>query len=166
MDRRLADTTVSPGRLAQPWPNTLWFTLDDHDRHRRLTLLATTLASFGLSIAVALAVFGLPGLDVHPPLHHLGIMDPLCGGTRAARLTVQGDLAGAWTYNPLGIVVVYGAVAALGRTVLGTVTGRWLNAHLLLTGRQRRTLIAVAVVLTILLEIRQQLRSDLLTARA
>lgn len=157
---------MSAERLARPWPGTLLFSVDRQDRHRGLTLLTTTLASVGVAIALALAVFGLPGVDLHPPLHHLGIMDPLCGGTRAARLTVQGDLAGAWNYNPLGIVVVSGAIAALARSALGAVAGRWLNVQLRLTVRQRRTLIAVAVALTILLEIRQQMRSDLLTARA
>lgn len=153
-------------RIVRPRLGFLRFSVDRRDLHVRLTLVTTGLAAVGLSIALALAIFGLPSVDLHPPLHHLGIMDPLCGGTRAARLTVQGDLADAWTYNPLGIVVVFGAIAALARTGIGAFTGRWLNAHLRLTAGQRHALIAVAVLLTILLEIRQQMRSDLLTAQA
>ena len=66
----------------------------------------------GASIAVAMAIYGLPAVDLHPPLHRLGIMDPLCGGTRAARYAAQGRFEDAWTYNPLGIVAVYGALLA------------------------------------------------------
>lgn len=148
-----------------PGPGALRLSIGHEDHHRRLTVTATVLATVGLSIAAALALFGLPGLDLHPPLHHLGIMDPLCGGTRAARLTIRGDLALAWTYNPLGIIVVLGAVAVLIRTLLGVMAGRWINLQARLTPRHVRTLIVAATVLTILLEIRQQQRSDLLTAR-
>jgi hypothetical protein len=52
-------------------------------------------------VAAALAVWGLPSLDIHGPLHRLGVMDLLCGGTRAAYFTVTGRWATAWEYNPL-----------------------------------------------------------------
>jgi hypothetical protein len=118
---------VTARHASPPDPYTRRLSIGREDRHRRLTVTATAIAAVGLLIAAALAAFGLPGGDVHPPLHYLGIMDPLCGGTRAARLTVQGDLAGAWTYNPLGIVVVLGAALVLIRTLLGAVGGRWLD---------------------------------------
>ena len=51
--------------------------------------------------AIALRVTGVPTIDLHPPLHHLEIMDPLCGGTRAAYLLLSGDLTGAARYNPV-----------------------------------------------------------------
>jgi uncharacterized membrane protein YqgA involved in biofilm formation len=139
--------------------------LDRFDRHHRVTTSATALALLGLGIAAAMAAFGLPSFDLHGPLHYVGIMDPLCGGTRAARLTAQGDLARAWEYNPLGIVVVIGAVAVLLRSVVGWASGRWLNLHARLTPRQKRALLAILVIAAIVLEIRQQQRVDLLTAQ-
>jgi len=48
------------------------------DRHPTLTPLAAA----GLLAAAILAVVGLPPVDLHGPLHRLGIMDPLCGMTR------------------------------------------------------------------------------------
>ncbi len=153
---------------SQPLPRLtgeIRLSLDRHDHHRSLTMLSTALAMVGLIIATAMAVFGLPPVDLHGPLHHFGIMDPLCGGTRAARLTTQGHLAQAWTYNPLGILAVLGAAAVVSRSGLGLVTGRWVNVDAVLTARQVRVLVTVVLVLSILLEIRQQQRSDLLTAR-
>ena len=85
---------------------------------------ATVLAVVGLGVAAAMALFGLPGVDLHPITHRWGIMDPLCGGTRAARYTMVGDLGQAWRYNPLGIVVVMGAALAIVRAGYG-VAHRW-----------------------------------------
>ena len=97
-----AMTEATPSRNSQALLTTSW---GSRDGHRGVTCLA----ALGATTAVAIAIFGLPGIDLHPPLHRLGIMDPLCGGTRAARYAAQGQLAEAWTYNPLGIVTVYGA---------------------------------------------------------
>jgi len=68
----------------------------DHDQRARLSRLAI----IGLAVGIAIAIFGLPPVDIHGPLHYLGIMDPLCGATRGARLALQGHLAQAWRYNP------------------------------------------------------------------
>jgi hypothetical protein len=46
------------------------------DRHRWAGLLAVA----GLAAGGAMAIFGLPPVDLHGPLHYAGIMDPLCGG--------------------------------------------------------------------------------------
>lgn len=69
----------------------LRISLERRDRHWWLTLLG----GLALAIAAAMAIFELPPVDLHSPLHKIGIMDPLCGGTRAARYTAQGDLAEA-----------------------------------------------------------------------
>jgi NADH:ubiquinone oxidoreductase subunit 6 (subunit J) len=138
--------------------------LDRRDRHRSITVVATALGLMGLVAAALMAVVGLPPVDLHGPLHYVGIMDPLCGGTRAARLTAQGHLAEAWTYNPLGILATLGAVAVVVRTTVGLATHRWLNLHGRLTPRQARLLIAVVLILTILLEVRQQQHADLLAS--
>ena len=93
----------------------------------------------------------------------MGIMDPLCGGTRAARYTAQGKLGAAWTYNPLGIVAVVAATLAAVRLAIGVLAHRWLNLQVRWTPRMRRLAITFAVLATIALEIRQQGRADLLT---
>src|SRR6266851_1560891 len=72
-------------------------TWDDHDRLARLT----GLAGVGLAAGAATAIFGLPPVDIHGPLHYAGIMDPLCGVTRGVRLALLGRVAQAWRYNPL-----------------------------------------------------------------
>ncbi|WP_206074584.1 DUF2752 domain-containing protein [Antribacter gilvus] len=130
------------------------------DRHRWLTGGAT----LALGAAILMAVFGLPPVDLHGPLHLLGIMDPFCGGTRAARYAALGNLVEAWRYNPLSIVIVYGALTAVVRAGVGLVTRRWFTLTIGWTPVRRRWVIAVALVLLVLLEVRQQLRADLLMA--
>ncbi|MFP3988669.1 DUF2752 domain-containing protein [Streptomyces sp. E11-3] len=84
---------------------------EETDRHRWLGPL--TLA--GLAAGTAMAVFGLPPVDLHGPLHYLGVMGPLCGGTRGVHAALLGDFGTAWRYNPLSVVLVVGAVAFVAR---------------------------------------------------
>lgn len=100
----------STSLLHTPLISVAWTT---SDRHRWLTALA------GLGIGVLFAVAGPPPFDVHGPWHQFGIMMPTCGATRAVRLMLLGDFAGAWTYNPLGPILVVGAIATLGRHLIG-----------------------------------------------
>lgn len=76
-----------------------------------------------------MAVFGLPPVDLHGLLHHVGIMDPLCGGTRATAYTARGEWALAWRYNPLGFLAVVAAAAAVLRAVVGLLARRWVTGH-------------------------------------
>lgn len=139
-------------------------TLARRDGHRQYTLIATILALVGVVMAAAMAVFGLPPFSLSGPLHDLGLICPLCGGTRSARLTAQGNLAEAWNYNPLGIVAVLGAAATVMRTTFGWTTRRWLNVQWSLSPKQRRALLILAIAMLVLLEIRQIQRADLLTS--
>lgn len=132
--------------------------VERRDRYRWITLGATGL----VAAAGAMAVFGLPPIDLHGPLHWYGIMDPLCGGTRAARLTVLGRWDEAWRYNPLGILSVLVVSLLLLRGVIGVTTGRWATLQTTWTRRARRVAVVVAVILVVLLEIRQQGRAELL----
>jgi hypothetical protein len=118
----------------------------------------TRIALGGLAIAVLLAVFGLPRVDLHGPLHYLGVMDPLCGGTRSVYLTLHGQLREAIRYNPAGPVLVVAALAVLIRAAVGRLTGYWVRLHL-----PRRLAIAVGVVALVALEVNQQLHVSLLT---
>ena len=111
-----------------------------------------------------MAVLGLPPVDFHGPLHKFGIMDPLCGGPRAARYTAQGNLSEAWRYNPLSIVIVCGAALIIVRTVVGFISHRWVTISIAWTPARRRWAIVIIIVLVALLEIRQQMRADLLMA--
>ena len=122
----------------------------------------TILGATGLAAAGAMAAFGLPSIDLHGPLHRMGIMDPLCGGTRAARLTAQGHLLEAWRYNPLGIFATIGAAFAVARLVVGVAFRRWLYVRVAWTPRRIRLALAVLALATVALEIRQQGRADLL----
>lgn len=139
-------------------PVKLRLTIDSTDQYRWASLAATALVVF----AVAMAVFGLPPVDLHSPLHWYGIMDPLCGGTRAARYTAMGRFADAWRYNPLGIFTVLLVGVLVLRGVFGTATGRWPTLRVTWTRRARWIAIGATVVLVALLEIRQQGRAELL----
>lgn len=92
-------------------------------------------------------------------------MDPLCGGTRAARLTMQGDLAGAQRYNSLGIAAVLAAFAVTARTVLGLVGGRWIDVRIRSTRTATRASWTLTATAFLALWVRQQLIADLLVQR-
>ncbi len=96
------------------------------DHHRRLTHLAVG----GLLAGAILAVTGPPPLDLHGPLHYLGIMDPGCGMTRGVLWTLRGRLDRAWAYNPASPLLVAGALAVVVRAGVGWLTGRWLTVAL------------------------------------
>ncbi len=128
------------------------------DGHRTLTWLALG----ALVVALGLAVLGLPAVDLHGPLHRLGIMDPFCGGTRAARYTMLGQFGLAWTYNPLGIAAVGAAGLLAVRASVGAVFHRWIHVHVMWTPRVRWLLVGLVVVVLVVLEARQQAIAPLL----
>lgn len=119
----------------------------------------------GVIAAFAMAALGLPPVDLHGPLHWIGIMDPLCGGTRAARYTASGNLQMAWKYNPLGIVVVAGGCAVVARTLVGLTTTRWVTPTIHWTKQGRKAVWVVAAVLLVVLQVRQQMLAEMLIAR-
>ena len=75
-----------------------------------------------------------PGLPDLCPLHRTtGLWCPLCGGTRATRELMHGDLGAAMGYNPFALVL---------EVVVMVLVARWLLAWLrgqrrpLVTGRE------------------------------
>ncbi|HSS24727.1 MAG TPA: DUF2752 domain-containing protein, partial [Mycobacterium sp.] len=117
----------------------------------------TRIALGGFLAALLLAVFGLPHLDLHGPLHYFGIMDPFCGSTRSVYLTVHGHIRDAVRYNPAGPALVAASLALLLRAAIGWSSRRWVDVHV-----PQRLLIPVAVVMLVALDINQQLHAALL----
>jgi len=58
---------------------------------------------------------------------------PLCGGTRATRELIHGDLWGALGYNPFALVVEALAVLLVARWLVASAHGR---RQQLITGRE------------------------------
>jgi hypothetical membrane protein len=131
-------------------------TWHDQDGAAQFTLLAAALVVG----AVALRLIGVPPVNIHGPLHFIGVMDPLCGGTRATFLLMSGDLGGAAEYNPLVFPLSIAVLGLLARAAAGLLTGRWLGVSLRLVSR--RVLQAAAVLVLVAVEVRQQLNADLL----
>ena len=145
--------TTEPGR---PW-RLSW---EPSDSHRVISVVGVS----GLMVALALTIWGLPSFTTPSPTHQLGVMAPTCGGTRAAYFTMQGEFGEAWHYNPLGIVAVIASFGALVRVLIGAFTRRWLTLTIVWSRRRAWIVVAVAVVLLALLEVRQQMRAELLMA--
>ena len=130
------------------------FCWDRVDRHRAVTVAAAA----GVLAGILLAALGLPPVNAHGLLHFVGVMDPLCGGTRAVRLAFLGEWAQSWRYNPLGIPLAAGGVAALGRAMIGLCTHRWLTVRI----RWRWWMLLAAGVAVVALQVRQQSIAELL----
>lgn len=127
---------------------------EPEDRHAGLSRFV---AVGGLG-AVALAVFGLPPFSLHGPLHRFGVMDPLCGMTRAVRFLARGDLADAWRYNPASFVLLASAIIVALRWVVGKLRGRWWNV----TVPSRRVLLPIFGFAVAVLWVNQQAHVSLL----
>lgn len=129
--------------------------VDSEDHHR---LWSWTSVAFVVG-AVGLAIMGLPPIDLHSPLHDAGVMDPLCGGTRATLALARGEVATAFRYNPGVPFLALGVLAGCVRLLVGGVWGRWV------TVRAGRLLLVGLLVALVVLEVNQQLHADLLMAR-
>jgi len=105
-----------------------------------------------------LAAVGLPPVDLHGPLHYLGVMDPLCGMTRGTVAVLRGRLGQAVAYNPASPLLVAGALLAVGRWLFGRLTGRWLDVTL----RPTRLTVGIAAALVLALWVNQQAHAALL----
>lgn len=128
----------------------------DRDRRRGWTISAAVLA-FG---AVVLRVAGVPPVDLHGPLHYLGIMDPLCGGTRATYLLLAGDPAAAARYNPIVFPLAAVLAGLLVRAAFGVLRRGWWEIHL--PRSWRRAGLVLFIVAVAALSVRQQFEADLL----
>lgn len=113
-----------------------------------------------VSGAIALRLSGVPTANLHGPLHFLGIMDPLCGGTRATFLLMAGDIEAAALYNPVVFPLAVLTLAVLVRAGYGVLSGRWLEVRLSRTAW--RVLLVTLAVAILALAIRQQLHAGLL----
>lgn len=132
------------------------FRWESYDRHPTVTRVVL----IGIPLVALLSVVGLPPIDLHGPVHYLGIMGPTCGMTRGVMWTARGDLAQAWHFNPASLLVLPALVLLAGRALLGRLTNRWLNLSI----RWRRWLWVSVIAPVLLLSIRQQLYADFLLA--
>jgi hypothetical protein len=123
------------------------------------SLVWTWLAAAGLLGAIVLAIVGIPSIDIHGPLHYVGIMDPFCGATRSVYLTMRGQWDHALRYNPGAPLLLLVAVGLVLRGAVGWWTGRWVYACV-----PRRAVVAVVIAVGIALAVRQQTEAALLTA--
>lgn len=80
------------------------------------------LVAAGVVASGALAVFGMPPIDLQGPLHVLGLMGPTCGMTRAVRHLALGQVALALRYNPAVAVLPVTVLAVTGRVLYGAAT--------------------------------------------
>ena len=97
-------------------------------------LMALSVVPGGLIVLRALTLpRSSPGLPDLCPLHRLtGMWCPLCGGTRATRELIHGDLWGALGYNPFALVVEALVVLLVARWLVASAQGR---RRQLITGR-------------------------------
>lgn len=122
----------------------------------------TRLALTGLLLAAGVALVGLPPADLNGLLHRFGVMDPLCGGTRAVRLAAMGRWSESWRYNPAGVPLVVGAGVLLLRASAGWATGRWVTVTVRWTRQRRWAVWALLVLALLVLEINQEEHAALL----
>jgi predicted MFS family arabinose efflux permease len=71
---------------------------------------------------------------------------------------LHGQLGRAWAYHPASPLLVVGAVLAVGRWLVGRLTGRWLDA----TIRPTPITWAVAAIVVLALWANQQAHAGLL----
>ncbi|MGH3665578.1 MAG: DUF2752 domain-containing protein [Egibacteraceae bacterium] len=128
--------------------------VERHDGHVLATLFGLTVLGAGS----AFAVFGLPNLPLHGPLHYAGVMGPLCGMTRAITALLRGDIPTALTYNPAAPLVLLSSVALAIRGLAGVLTGAWVSWQ----WRPSRAAVAVMVTGAVGLAVRQQLHASFL----
>ena len=75
-----------------------------------------------------------PGLPDLCPLHRItGLWCPLCGGTRATRELMHGDLWAAMGYNPFALVLEAVVIVLVARWLLAWLRGQ---RRPLVTGRE------------------------------
>lgn len=130
------------------------FRVERRDRHVPATLFGITVVGAGCTFAV----FGLPALPLHGPLHYAGVMGPLCGMTRATTALLRGDVGVALAYNPAAPLVLVSSVALAARALAGRVTGMWWNWE----GRMSRRALVLLLLGALALAVRQQLHAPLL----
>jgi len=125
------------------------------DRHRVIGVLTV----LGLVAGAAIAIFGLPPIEVHSPLRLFGWVCPFCGATRAVQALLQGDVHTAWMYNPIAFLVIPAGIAVVVRGVVGVVTGRWWNLRI----TRPRLVYTVVGVLFVALWINQAQHASMIT---
>lgn len=153
MRTRHADDTGTPASRAKVEPSRFQMWTEANDRYPTWTGLALV----GIPLTILIAVFGQPPLGLNL-LHYFGVMGPTCGMTRGVMWFARGDLARAWAFNPLSVLVLPGMALLLVRAAYGRLTRRWLNVSF----PRSRWLVIVTTGLVLVLTVHQQLNVELL----
>lgn len=146
--------TRAPAPVVQDRTRPITFAVERTDRHRVLTAFAVA----GLVAGGLMAAYGLPPVELHGPLHQMGVMCPVCGATRAVRFAMMGEWGTSLRYNPIGIPLVLGAGFLVVRAAVGAATRRWLNVRV----RWTRSVVVVIVLAAAALWVNQQLHVELI----
>ncbi|WP_237564325.1 MULTISPECIES: DUF2752 domain-containing protein [unclassified Actinomyces] len=99
------------------------------------------------ALIIGSGLLGRDGMDLCPVHRATGLWCPLCGGTRATRALLHGDLTAAAGYNPFALVVLAAGAAVLLRWIIGRCRGK---PRPLLTPREAVAVFAVAGVFALL----------------
>lgn len=121
----------------------------------------TALAAVFVAGAAYLRIWGLPPDELDSPTDALGIPCPLCGGTRATLALVHGDLAAAWSWNPLVPALALVVLLLIGRAALGSLTGRWISVR-----APGRVWLVLSGLVLIAVQVNQLLQADRLLGEA
>lgn len=105
--------------------------------------------------ATYLRIWGLPPDELDSPTDSLGVPCPFCGGTRAALALVHGDLAAAWSWNPIAPALAALVLVVIGRAALGSLTGRWISVR-----APRKLWLVLFAVILIAVQVNQLLQAD------
>ena len=145
--------TAAPPGLA--WSGAvLSVSVTDRDDFRSWTLGSL----FVTAAAAVFAVLGVPRLPLMWPLYRLGVVLPGCGLTRGVVAFADGDLVGAWRWNPASPFVVLTVAAGIARAGVGAASGRWLAIRV----APRWWLIALGAAAIALLWVNQWAHASLL----
>ncbi|WP_240038307.1 DUF2752 domain-containing protein [Actinomyces procaprae] len=120
---------------------------DSDKRRRALTGAAVAVSCLPGALIIGSRLLGRDGVDLCIMHRLTGYWCPLCGGTRATRALMHGDVIDAVGYNPFALLVLALGAAVLVRWVSGR---RRSHPRPLLTSREAIALFAAAGVFALL----------------
>ena len=111
---------------SDPVPLPTQFVAPDDDRtsRRAAAIRAVAVTALAAVVVPVANVFSLPAIPMCAFKLWTGLACPGCGMTRSMVCLCRGDVAAAFRFHPLGLVLGGAALAVLAGGVGGAVTGR------------------------------------------